>query len=331
MLPTGTVTFLFTDIEGSTSLWQEKPEEMAVSHARHDEILRASIEANHGYIFQIVGDLFSAAFHNAVDGLLAILSAQRGLARMYQGEDNSSLTLKVRMGLHTGTAELLPDGKYNGYATIASTQRVMSAAHGGQVLLTQTTYDLLQHNLPGDVALHYMGEHRLKDLRAPLRLYQVNVPDLRQNFSAIKSLGTQPNNLPIQLTSFIGRDKEIHEANRLFANTRLLTFIGPGGTGKTRLSLQLADNQLNEFKDGVWFVELASLTNSDYIPSTIASALGLREVLGIPPLDIILDYLRAKQLLLVLDNCEHLVETCAQLADQLLHNCPNFKNHCVEP
>jgi predicted ATPase/class 3 adenylate cyclase len=332
MLPTGTVTFLFTDIEGSTSLWQEKPEEMAVSHARHDEILRAAIESNHGYIVQIVGDSFSAAFHNAIDGLLAILSAQRGLARMNEGEDNSSLishssslTLKVRMGLHTGSAELLPDGKYDGYATIASTQRVMSAAHGGQVLLTQTTYDLLQHNLPGDVVLHDMGEHRLKDLQAPLRLYQVNVPDLQQNFSVIKSLGIQPNNLPIQLTSFIGRDKEIHEANRLFANTRLLTFIGPGGTGKTRLSLQLAENQLNEFKDGVWFIELASLTNSAYIPTTIASTFSLREVLGIPPLDIILDYVRAKQLLLILDNCEHLVETCAQLADQFLHNCPNLK------
>ena len=148
--PTGTVTFLFTDIEGSTCLWQEKPEAMAISHARHDEILREAIESNHGYVFQIVGDSFSAAFHNAIDGLRAVLAAQRGLHQQTSevpptgtmSETSEVLTLRVRMGLHTGTAEILPDGKYEGYATIASTQRVMSAAHGGQILLTQTTYNL---------------------------------------------------------------------------------------------------------------------------------------------------------------------------------------------
>src|SRR5512141_584444 len=149
-LPSGTVTFLFTDIEASTRLWQEQPDAMAISHARHDEILRTAIESNHGYVFQIVGDSFSAAFHNAIDGLRAVLSAQRGLQAETWGETGA---IKVRMGLHTGTAEILPDGKYDGYATIASTQRVMSAAHGGQTLLTQTTYDLLQNAAPDNVTL----------------------------------------------------------------------------------------------------------------------------------------------------------------------------------
>jgi predicted ATPase/class 3 adenylate cyclase len=320
--PTGTVTFLFTDIEGSTRLWQEQPDAMAIAHARHDEILREAIESNNGYVFQIVGDSFSAAFHHAIDGLHAALTAQRSLKVEAWGETGA---IKVRMGLHTGTAEILPDGKYDGYATLASTQRVMSAAHGAQTLLTQTTYDLLQNALHSDVTLRDMGEHRLKDLRAPLRLYQVNVPDLPQEFPAIKSLDTQPNNLPAQLTSFIGREREIGEAGKLLANTRMLTFIGPGGTGKTRMSLRLAGEQLDQFKDGVWFVELAPLTDPAYIITAVASTFGLREVQGVPLLNIVLDYLRGRQVFIILDNCEHLVEACAKLADQLLHDCLQLK------
>ena len=321
-LPTGTVTFIFTDIEGSTRLWQEKPEAMAVAHARHDAILREAIESRQGHIFQIVGDSFCAAFHKAADGLQAALAAQRGLKAENWGETGP---IKVRMGLHTGAAEILPDRKYDGYATMASTQRVMSAAHGGQTLLTQTTYDLLKLDLPENITLYDMGEHRLKDLRAPLRLYQVNAPDLPQNFPTIKSLETQPNNLPTQLTTFIGREKEIDEARKLLASTRMLTFIGSGGTGKTRLSLQLAEEQLAEFKDGAWFIELAPIMDSAYVIFAVTSMFGLREVQGIPLLNLLVDYLRGKQLLLLLDNCEHLVEACAQLANQLPHECPQLK------
>ncbi len=334
-LPTGTVTFLFTDIEGSTRLWQEQPEAMAVSHTRHDAILREAIESNHGYVFQIVGDSFSAAFHNTVDGLNAVLKAQRNLGGMQNDEgriQNSpfnnlhpALALKVRMGLHTGAAEVTAEGKYEGYATIASTQRVMSVAHGGQVLFSQTTYELLQNDLPENISLRDMGEHRIKDLRAPLRLYQLVAPDLAQDFPPIKSLNAFPNNLPQQLTSFIGREKEVAEAQVKLANARLLTLIGPGGTGKTRLSLQLAEEQLTAFKEGVWFIELAPLTDAAYIISTVASVFGLREVQGAPLLNIVIDYLRGRQLLILLDNCEHLVEACAQLADQLLHECPQLK------
>jgi len=334
-LPSGTVTFLFTDIEGSTRLWQEQPEAMSIAHARHDTILREAIESNHGYVFQIVGDSFSAAFHNAIDGLHAALAAQRGLARMNENTDNinpsfsihpSALALKVRMGLHTGAAEIDGENKYSeGYTTIASTQRVMSVAHGGQVLFSHTTYDLLQNDLPENISLRDMGEHQLKSLRAPLRLYQLSAPDLPQDFPAIQSLHALPNNLPIQLTSFVGREKELAEAQSKVASARLLTLIGPGGTGKTRLSLQVAEEQLAAFKDGVWFVELAPLADATYILSTVASAFSLREVQGVPLDTIVSDYLRDKQLLIILDNCEHLVEACAKLADQLLHECPHLK------
>jgi predicted ATPase/class 3 adenylate cyclase len=321
-LPSGTVTFLITDIEGSTRLWQEMPEAMSIAHARHDEIMRKAIEAHHGYTFQIVGDSFSVAFHNALDGLNAALAAQRGLAN---NREDSSLEIKVRMGLHTGSAETLEDGKYEGYVTIASTQRVMSVANGGQVLLSHTTADLLHNNLPLYVSLRDLGEHQLKSLRTPLRLYQLSAPDLPQEFPPLQTLNTLPNNLPLQLTSFIGREKEKNDANTLLANTRILTFIGPGGTGKTRLSLQLAEEQLDKFIDGVWFIELAPLTDPSYIITALANTLGLREVQGAPLLNIVMDYLRGKQLLMILDNCEHLVEACAQLADQLLHECPKLK------
>jgi len=323
-LPSGTVTFLFTDIEGSTRLWQEKPEGMSLAHARHDVILREAIESNHGYIFQIVGDSFSAAFHNALDGLCAALAAQRAL--QIESWDKNP-TIKVRMGLHTGNAEIRPDSssKYDGYATIASTQRVMSVANGGQILLSQTTHELVQNDLPDSVLLLDMGEHYLKDLRTPLRLYQLIAPNLEQDFPPIQSLNAFPNNLPVQLTSFIGREREINEAGQLFSSTRLLTFIGPGGTGKTRLSLQVAAEQLVKFKDGVWLVELAALTDPALIMQSIASVFHLRMQMGMPLHEIVLDFLRAKNLLLILDNCEHLIEECAHLVDQILRSSPRIK------
>ena len=324
-LPSGTVTFLFTDIEGSTRLWQEKPQAMSISQARHDAILREAIKSNNGSIFQLVGDSFSAAFRNAPDGLCAALSAQRGLQAEKWG---STGAIRVRMGLHTGAAEISPSepNMYSeGYTTIASTQRVMSAAHGGQVLLSQTTHDLLQNDLPQEVSLRDMGEHRLKDLRNPLHLYQLVAPELPQDFPPIKSLNTLPNNLPVQLTSFIGREREMAEAKRLLEATRLLTLTGPGGTGKTRLSLQLATDVLDAFPAGVWLVELAPLSDPALVPQTVASVLGVREQPGRPLVDTLIDYLRAKSILLVLDNCEHLIDACAQLATNLLSACPRIK------
>ena len=321
-LPTGTVTFLFTDIEGSTRLWQEKPDAMSSANARHDAILREAIESNHGYNFQIVGDSFSAAFHNANDGLQAVVAAQRGL----QTEDwGNTGAIKVRMGLHTGAAEISSDGKYEGNATIASAQRVMSAAHGGQVLLTQTTYDLVQDQLSGDITLRDMGEHHLKDLHTPLHLYQVNIPDLQQNFPPIKSLDTLSNNLPTQLTTFIGREKEATEIKDLLNASRLVTLTGSGGTGKTRLSIEVGLQLLTNFPNGVWLIELASLADPSQIIPTMSQIFGLQEHPFGPLPTLLMDYLRDKKILLILDNCEHLIQACAQLANDLLHQCRGLK------
>ena len=325
--PSGTVTFLFTDIEGSTRLWQEMPEGMSVSNARHDAILRDAIESNHGFIFETIGDSFHVAFHNALDALCAALSAQRSLQAEQWGKTGA---IRVRMGLYTGTAEFSRDGsnKYDyhaSYATIASAQRVMSVAHGGQVLISHTTHDLLQNNLPENVTLRDMGEHRLKDLRSLLHLYQLIAPDLPQGFPAISSLHTHPNNLPVQLTHFIGREKELAEVERLLSGTRLLTLTGSGGTGKTRLSLQAAATELENFPQGVWLVELASVMDPQIVVQIVANVLAVRETSGRTLQDALVDYLRYKTLLLVLDNCEHLIEASAQLADNLLHACPNLK------
>src|SRR5512143_3396199 len=225
--PTGTVTFLFTDIEGSTRLWQAQPEAMALSHARHDAILREAIEAQRGFIFQLVGDAFCAAFPNAADGLRAALAAQRRLQTEAWGATDP---LKVRIGLHSGAAESSSDGSNyaEGYTTIASAQRVMSVAHGGQVLLSEITAELLKNNWQENIALRELCEHRLKDLRAALHLYQLAAPDLPQEFPPIKSLNALPNNLPIQLTTFIGREKEIADIKRLLNGARLVTLTGSG-------------------------------------------------------------------------------------------------------
>jgi predicted ATPase/class 3 adenylate cyclase len=322
--PTGTVTFLFTDIEGSTRLAQEHPTEMPALLARHNAILNQAIEAQHGFVFRIVGDSFSAAFDTARDALQAALEAQRKL----QNERWSPAPIRVRIGIHTGPAQVKADlqgPSYEGYGTLALTQRIMSVGHGGQILLSQVTHDLVKAGIPDGTELRDMGEHRLKDIVQPEHIYQLTVPDLHSEFPPLTTLDTFNHNLPEQLTSFIGRESEIAEARKLLSSARILTFIGPGGTGKTRLCLQVAEEQISEFKDGVWLIELAPVTDATYVLSTIASTFHLRELHGVRLIDTLTDYLRGKQSLLVLDNCEHLIETCARLSDHFLHACPKLK------
>jgi len=324
-LPSGTVTFLFTDIEGSTLLSQMQPEAMQNALVRHHAILRAAIESNHGHVFQIVGDSCSAAFDNALHALNTALDAQRRLRDEPWGEMKP---ICVRMGLHTGVVNISEgslERPYSGYSTIAFAQRIMSAAHGGQILLSGVTRELLNGLLPSEVILRDMGEHRLKDLLNLIHLYQVVTADLPADFPALKTLDSFPNNLPIQLTSFIGRERELVEVRRLLSNTRLLTLTGPGGTGKTRLALRMAEELLPSFADGIWLAESAPLTDTSFIPPTIAEIFGLRELPNRPILNVVTDYLRAKQLLLILDNCEHLIEGCAKLSDHLLRSCPRLK------
>ena len=318
-LPLGTVTFLFTDIEGSTKLWEKYPEAMKAALAKHDSVLKEAITSNHGQIIKTTGDGIHAVFGTAIDAVHATLAAQQNLQSLI----SNSLQIKARMGLHTGEAELRGNDYYGQALNRAA--RIMSAGHGGQILLSAVTAELAREHLPTDVSLRDLGEHRLRDLIQPENIFQLLALNLPKDFPALRSLNILPNNLPFQVTSFVGREREMREASQLFSTTRLLTFIGPGGTGKTRLSLQVAAEQLSEFKDGVWLVELAALTDPSLILQSIASVFNLRMQMGMPLQEIVFDYLRAKHLLLILDNCEHLVEACAHFADQILRTSPRIK------
>src|SRR6266498_4590980 len=319
--PSGTVTFLFTDIEGSTRLAQEYPKEMPDLLVRHHEILNQCIHAQNGYVFQIIGDAFCVAFSSAMDALNAAVEAQRCL----QNEPWTPAPIKVRMGIHTGTAQLRDDGQYSGYATLASTQRIMSAGHGGQVLLSGATRELVRDMLLKDTQLLDLGEKRLKDLLHPEHLYQLNMAGLPFIFPPLKTLDRFQNNLPTQLTSFIGRENEIAELQQELNQHRLVTLTGSGGTGKTRLSLQVAVDLLEKFDHGIWFVELAPLTDPELIPQTILSSIGLSEQPGKTPIEILKEYLREKKVLILLDNCEHLIEASAKVTNALLNAAPNLK------
>jgi predicted ATPase/class 3 adenylate cyclase len=325
-LPTGTVTFLFTDIEGSTRLWQQHPEPMKQALLRHHALLQQSIESSNGYVFQIVGDAFCAAFHTAAEGVAAALAAQRALAAQPWGETGP---IRVRMALHTGTADLHAGehkaGEYMSGLTLSHTARLLSVAHGGQILVSNATQELVRNDLPSLVELRNLGLHRLRDLTRAEHIYQVVAQRLPDRFPALRSLEVVPNNLPRQLTTFIGREREIAEAKRLLAETHLLTITGPGGSGKTRLSLEIGARLLSEYPDGVWLVEFAHLADPARVPQVLATALSVREEADRPLLVTLVDHLRPKRVLLLLDNCEHLIDACAGLADTLLRGCPEVK------
>jgi predicted ATPase/class 3 adenylate cyclase len=319
-LPTGTVTFLFTDIEGSTTRWEHQPEAMRLALARHDEILRSAIAEHGGHVVKTMGDAFHAAFSRAPDGLAAAIDAQR---RLQSEAWDEVAPLRVRMALHTGAAEER-DGDYFG-PVLNRAARLMSVGHGGQVLLSQPTYELVRDELPEATTVIDLGEHRLKDLSRPEHAYQLAHQDIDAQFPPLRSLDSVPNNLPRQLTSFVGREQEMADVKRLLAATSLLTLVGTGGAGKTRLSLQVAADLVDEYRDGVWIVELAPLADGSLVAQAVATALGVREQAGRPAILTLEEYLLPRQLLLVLDNCEHLVAACAATADRLLRACPGLK------
>lgn len=321
-LPTGTVTFLFTDIEGSTKLWEQHPEAMRTALARHDVLLRQAVEDNSGVVFKTGGDGFCAAFATASDALQAALAAQCAL---HAEPWPDALALRVRMALHTGAAEAR-DNDYFGQP-LNRVARLLSAGYGGQVLLSLPTEELVRDTLPTNAALKGMGEHRLRDLGRPEVVFQLLHPELSSEFPPLKSLDNPelPNNLPQQVTSFIGREKEIETVKTLLGKTRLLTLTGSGGCGKTRLGLQVAAEVLEDYPDGAWLVELAPLADSALVPQAVASVVGVREEAGKPFVQTLVSFLKPKRLLLVLDNCEHLLVACAQLTDTLMRTCPNLK------
>jgi len=320
MLPTGIVTFLFTDIEASTRLVQLLGNRYSDLLAEHHQILRQAIVAWDGTVVDTQGDAFFAVFTQAQDALAAAISIQRTLAAHTWPDD---VPVRVRMGLHTGEPTLTADGYYVGL-DIHRAARVCSAGHGGQLLLTQSTCNLVLADLPFGVSLRDLGNHRLKDLDRPERLYQVVITNLPDDFPAVRSLELFVHNLPAPLTSFIGREKEIVEVSGLLAHFRLVTLTGPGGTGKTRLAIRVANEQLLTFADGIRFVELAPVTDAALLPQTVAAVLGLREEPGHVMLKTLSDHLRNKAMLLVLDNCEHLVDAAASLVTYLLTKCPHL-------
>jgi len=320
-LPSGTVTFLFTDIEGSTKLAQEHPDKWETLQRRHHAILQSAMDAHNGYVFQIIGDAFCVAFNTANEAILSAIKSQTDLHAEHWG----AAPIKVRMGIHTGQAQIKDKGDYQGYLSMSRVQRLMSAGHGGQILISMATQELIRDELPENISLRDMGERRLKDLIRPKHIYQLDIADLPVEFPALKTLDKYRHNLPTQMTSFIGREKEMVEIKQALAEHRLITLTGSGGAGKTRLSLQVAADALDQFPNGIWFVELAPLTDPDLIPQTILTTAEMQTQQGKSALESLTDFLREKTSLLVLDNCEHLIDACAKIADTLLNAAPNLK------
>ena len=367
VLPAGVVTFLFTDIEGSSRLWEQYPDPMRTALEWHDTLLREAIEGRGGHIFKTVGDGVCAVFPGADAALAAAHDAQQELHSLSASEFG---TLKVRMALLTGHAHLR-DNDYFG-ASVNRTARLCAIGHGGQILLAQVTASLLSPavlSALNEATLRDMGLHRLKDLRDAEHVYQFIHPALPADFPPLRSLDRFTHNLPSQLTTLIGRDADVAHALRLLtgkqekgvqgtgsgeqgtentgvtsgnipnnkqqatnnkqlspASARLLTLTGTGGCGKTRLALQIGAELLDEYGDGVWFADLAALTDAELLPQIIAQALGENvEQTGRSAQDTLIELLKSRALLLILDNCEHLVEGCAHLADALLRACPNLR------
>ncbi|HEY6408223.1 MAG TPA: adenylate/guanylate cyclase domain-containing protein, partial [Ktedonobacteraceae bacterium] len=320
-LPTGIVTLLFSDMEGSTQLLKQVGEGYGDLLAHYRQVLRTAFRQYQGHEVDTQGDSFFVAFAHATDAISAAMGAQHALAAQLRSE---GVVVRVRMGLHTGEPHLVAEGCVG--LDVHRAARIMSAGHGGQVLLSQTTHDLVEHNLPTGVSLRDLGSHRLKDLEHPSHLFQLVISGLPADFPPLKTLDTHSNNLPIQLTSLIGREREVATVERLLRreDVRLLTLTGPGGTGKTRLGLQVAAELSDLFSDGVYFVNLAPIRDPAFVVPTIAQTLTVREN-GVQPLfDLLKAALRDKQILLLLDNFEQVV-SAAISQTELLAACPRLK------
>ena len=318
-LPAGTVSFLFTDIEGSTRLLEQHPQEMGAAMSRHHDLLREAVEANGGIVFETLGDGVYASFARARDGIRAAIGGQRAI----RAEDWSAVgELRVRMGLHTGDVQVR--GEHYFGPALFRCARLMAIGHGGQILLSRATRDLVDEGLPPGASLRALGTHRLKDLAEPTEIYQLVHPDLPADFPPLNSLDILANNLPTQTTRFIGRQREVAAVRELASAQRLLTLSGTGGAGKTRLALQVAADLVDTFKDGVWLVELGPIADPALVPQAVASALSVREEPGRAPLSALVEFVRSRNLLVLLDSCEHVVQACAELANTLLRAAPDL-------
>ncbi|HZY96920.1 MAG TPA: tetratricopeptide repeat protein [Candidatus Cybelea sp.] len=317
---TGTVTFLFTDIEGSTQRWERDRGAMGAALRRHDALLSEAVTAHGGEVFKTVGDAFCAVFPSASAALAASLDAQRGLL----GEDFLAVGgAFVRMALHTGTAEER-EGDYFG-PTVNRVARLLAIAHGGQVVISSATAELLLGELPSESSLRDLGPHRLKDLTRPEHVYQLVARGLPESFPTLRSLDSQPNNLPLQLTSFVGRDDDVREIKVLLCSDRLVTLVGAGGAGKTRCAIQVGAELLDAFADGVWLVEFAPISDPRLVAGAVAQVLSVSEPPNRPLLDTLLAHLKHRSALLILDNCEHVIDEARRVVAAILRACPGVR------
>jgi predicted ATPase/class 3 adenylate cyclase/DNA-binding CsgD family transcriptional regulator len=320
-LPQGTVTFMLTDLEGSTQRWEADHAAMTKTMSRLNGVIADTIKKYGGArpLEQGEGDSAVGVFARASDAVEAAIGIQLGLRE--SAPDDAPL--RLRIGLHSGEAELRSDGTYAGIA-INRCARLRSAAHGGQTVMSGTTYDLVLDHLPKSVTVTDLGAHRLKDLSRPERVYQLGHPELPGEFPPLRSLDSLPNNLPLQMTSFIGREDEIADIKHLLTDSRLITLTGSGGCGKSRLAMQLAGDALEDHPDGTWWVELAAVSDPGLVPNAVADALSIREVHSQELTRTVANQLSDSRALLVLDNCEHLVSASADLVGRLLQACPSL-------
>src|SRR4051794_13935826 len=315
-LPIGTVTFLFTDLEGSTRLWEEDREAMAAAVARHDALLEDAIGRHGGVVFSYMGDGMAAAFGTAPNAVAAAVDAQLALSCEAWEVPGP---LRARMGLHTGEGRVIGD-QYESH-TLNRCARLMAVAHGGQLVISGSTAALLGGELPEGVDLIDLGEHRLRDLQSSMHVFQVDAPGLAAEFPPLRSLDAVPGNLPRQVTTFVGRKTEVGALAELVRQSSLVTLTGVGGVGKTRLALQVAAEVVTDFPNGAWLCEFAPVADPDAVWETLGASLRVQAFAGRSLEDAVLEHLAARRLLLVLDNCEHLIDAVARQVTTIGQRC----------
>lgn len=315
--PSGTVTFLMTDLEGSTRMWEQDPEAMTAAMVRHDELLEKTIAEHDGFVFSRMGDGMAAAFATAGDAVRAAAAFRGQLA---EKNWRTPKPLRARIGLHTDEAVVVEDNYVS--EPVNRCSRLMAAAHGGQIVVSGATEPLVRDELPHGCLLVDLGEHRLRDLGRPMRIFEVAADAGGDQFPPLRTLDAFPGNLPAQVSSFIGRQTEVSRVAGALANARVVTVTGVGGVGKTRLALQVAADVLPHYRDGAWLVDLAPVRDPDGIATAVATVFRLSSRSGQPLDELIIEMLENKRLLLVLDNCEHLIGTVARLVSRIERSCP---------
>ena len=317
--PSGTVTFLLTDLEGSTRMWEQDPDAMKTAMVRHDEILEKTFAANRGYVFSRMGDGMAVAFSTAGDAVAVSDYDQTGTWQKRTGA--LPAPLKARIGLHTAEAVIVDD---SGYASLPINRcsRLMAAAHGGQIVISGATEALVRDQLPDGAELIDLGEHRLRDLGSPTRVFQLIRGGRREDFPPLRSMDAFPGNLPAQVSSFIGREADVARVVGALNESRVATITGVGGVGKTRLAVQVAADLLPRYRDGAWLVELAPVRDATGVGEAVAAAFHMSHIGGQSSEDSLVEMLAAKQLLMVLDNCEHLLGSASRLVSRIETSCP---------